>query len=68
MNYNPKKQLLDRREKYCSDVTQRKYLGNCSNKGPGLKIVNDHKLAQHNKDQIINKKHSSYALIGRIKE
>lgn len=55
-------------KRYCADVAQRKYLENSSNKGPGLKIANDHKLAQYIEDKIINEKYSPDAVIGRIKE
>lgn len=34
---------LTTKEEYCADVAHRKYLENASNKGPGLKIGNDHK-------------------------
>ena len=58
---------LTTREEYCADVAQRKYLENASNKGHGLKIGNDHKLAEYIEDKIINEKFSPDAVIGRIK-
>ncbi|MBN2285824.1 MAG: IS30 family transposase [Tissierellales bacterium] len=58
---------LTEREEYCADVAQRKYLENASNKGPAIKIGNDHKLAEYIEDQIINEKYSPDAVIGRIK-
>lgn len=45
---------LVERQEYCADVAQRKYLENVTNKGPGLKIGYDHKLAQHIEDKIKN--------------
>lgn len=58
---------LTKRKEYCADVAHRKYLENVTNKGPGLKIGNDHKLAQYIEDKIINEKFSPDAVIGRIK-
>jgi len=58
---------LTTKEEYCADVAHRKYLENASNKGPGLKIGNDHKLAEYIEDKIINEKFSPDAVIGRIK-
>jgi IS30 family transposase len=53
---------------YLADAAQRKHDENASNKGKGLKIGNDHKLANHIEMQI--KKHgwSPDAVLGRIKE
>ena len=59
---------LTTRKEYCADVAHRKYLENASNKGPGLKIGNDHKLAKYIENKIINEKFSPDAVIGRIKE
>lgn len=58
---------LTYRYEYCADVAQRKYEENASNKGPGLKIGNDHDLAQYIEDKIINDKYSPDAVIGEIK-
>jgi IS30 family transposase len=58
---------LTERYEYCADVAQRKYLNNASNKGPGLKIGNDHELAIYIEDKIINAKFSPDAVIGEIK-
>jgi IS30 family transposase len=58
---------LTKREEYCADVAHRKYLENASNKGPGLKIGNDHKLAEYIEKKIINEKYSPDAVIGQIK-
>lgn len=57
---------LTYRYEYCADVAQRKYEENASNKGPGLKIGNDHDLAQYIEDKIINDKYSPDAVIGEI--
>lgn len=59
---------LTERYEYCADVAHRKHLENVANKGPGLKIGHDHKLATYIEDKIINEKHSPDAVIGRIKE
>jgi IS30 family transposase len=58
---------LTYRYEYCADVAQRKYEENASNKGPGLKIGNDHDLAQYIENKIINDKYSPDAVIGEIK-
>ena len=58
---------LTERKEYCADVAQRKYAENAVNKGPGLKIGNDHELAKYIEDKIIDEKQSPDAVIGRIK-
>lgn len=58
---------LTYRYEYCADVAQRKYEENASNKGPGLKIGKDHKLASYIEDKIVNEKYSPDAVIGEIK-
>lgn len=58
---------LTYRYEYCADVAQRKYEENASNKGPGLKIGKDHKLASYIETKIINDKYSPDAVIGEIK-
>jgi len=55
------------RKEYCADYAQRKYLENASNKGPNLKIGNDHRLAEYIEYKIVNEKYSPDAVIGRIK-
>ncbi len=55
------------RKEYCADVAQRKYMENASNKGPALKIGNDHKLADYIENKIINEQYSPDAVIGRLK-
>ena len=58
---------LTYRKAYCADVAQRKYVENGKNKGPQLKIGNDHKLARYIESKIINEKYSPDAVIGQIK-
>jgi IS30 family transposase len=48
---------LTYRNEYCADVAQRKYEEKASNKGPGLKIGKDHKLAKYIEEKIINEKY-----------
>jgi IS30 family transposase len=55
---------LTYRNEYCADVAQRKYEEKASNKGPGLKIGKDHKLAKYIEEKIINEKYSPDAVIG----
>jgi len=58
---------LTYKEEYCADVGQNEYLNNAQNKGPGLKIGHDHKLAKHIEERIIKDKYSPDAVIGEIK-
>jgi len=58
---------LTYRKVYCADVGQRKYIENGKNKGPQLKIGNDHKLARYIESKIINEKYSPDAVLGEIK-
>jgi len=53
---------------YKADAAQRRHEENASNKGRGLKIGHDHKLANHIEDKIKNDKWSPDVIIGRIKE
>lgn len=57
---------LSYRKEYCADVAQRVYEKNAKNKGPGMKIGNDHKLAKHIEKKIIEEKYSPDAVIGEI--
>jgi len=59
---------LTYREEYCADAGQRIYEENARNKGPGLKIGKDHKLAKYIENKIIRDKYSPDAVIGEIKE
>lgn len=54
-------------ERYCADVGQHKYEQAASNKGAGLKIGHDHKLAEHIEKRIIVDKYSPDAVIGEIR-
>lgn len=58
---------LTYRKVYYVDVAQRKYVKNGKNKGPQLKIVNDHKLARYIESKIINEKYTSDVVIVQIK-
>jgi IS30 family transposase len=58
---------LSYRKEYCADAGQRVYEENSKNKGPGLKIGKDHKLAKHIEKKIIKDKYSPDAVIGEIK-
>lgn len=57
---------LSYRNEYYADAAQRVYEKNAKNKGPGLKIGNDHKLAKHIEKKIIEEKYSPDAVIGEI--
>jgi len=52
---------------YLADVGQRKHDEKATNKGRGLKIGHDHKLAQYIEDKIKHEKWSPDAVIGHIK-
>ena len=58
---------LTERMVYLADVGQRKHEENAANKGRGLKIGHDHKLAEYIENKIKNEKWSPDAVIGRIK-
>ncbi len=58
---------LTYRKEYCADVAQRRYVENGKNKGPRLKIGNDHELVRYIESKIINEKYSPDAVIGQIK-
>jgi len=53
--------------KYCADAGQRIYRSNATNKGAGLKIGRDHKLAQHIEAKIIKDKYLPDAVIGELR-
>ncbi|MDK2991615.1 MAG: transposase, family [Clostridiales bacterium] len=55
---------LTYRDQYCADAGQRIRDEKGKNKGPDLKIGNDHKLAQHIEDRIIKDEYSPDAVIG----
>ena len=52
---------------YLADAAQRRHDENAANKGRGLKIGHDHKLAKHIEDKIKNEKWSPDAVVGHIK-
>jgi IS30 family transposase len=56
------------RKEYCADVGQRRYEEGFANKGPALKIDNDHKLVGFIENKIINEKYSPDAVIAIIRE
>ena len=58
---------LTERRVYLADVGQRKHDERAANKGRGLKIGHDHKLAEYIENKIKNEKWSPDAVIGRIK-
>ena len=58
---------LTERMVYLADVGQMKYEEAAANKGRGLKIGNDHELAQHIEDKIKKERWSPDAVIGNIK-
>ena len=58
---------LSYREEYCADTGQMFYDKNGRNKGPGLKIGKDHKLAKYIEQKIVKEKYSPDAVIGEIK-
>ncbi|MDR1067157.1 MAG: helix-turn-helix domain-containing protein, partial [Clostridiales bacterium] len=51
---------------YLADVGQRKHEEAAANKGRGLKIGHDHKLARHIEDKIKKERWSPDAIIGHI--
>lgn len=58
---------LTERRQYLADVGQRKHDEKAANKGRGLKIGHDHKLALHIEDKIKKERWSPDAVIGNIK-
>lgn len=58
---------LSYRQEYCADIGQMVYDRNGRNKGPGLKIGKDHKLAKHIEQKIVKEKYSPDAVIGEIR-
>ena len=59
---------LREKEVYLADVGQRVHDEKASNKGRGLKIGRDHKLAKHIENKIGNEGWAPDAVIGEIKE
>jgi len=58
---------LTERMAYLADVGQRKHDEKATNKGRGVKIGHDHKLANYIEDKIKNQRWSPDAVIGNIK-
>lgn len=58
---------LTTEERYSPDIADEKYRNNLAEKGPGLKIGNDIKLATYIENKIVNDKYSPDAVIGEIK-
>jgi len=58
---------LTEKKVYLADVGQRKHDEKAANKGRGLKIGHDHKLAEHIESKIKNDRWSPDTIIGRIK-
>lgn len=56
------------RKEYCADVGQRRYEEGFINKGPALKIDDDHELVKFIENKIINDKYSPDAVIALIRE
>ncbi len=59
--------LVDR-EVYCAETAERKYQEHLRNKGPDLKIGNDHELARYIEDRIADDGYSPQAALYKIKE
>ena len=54
-------------DRYCADTGQHVSVQNAQNKGAGLKIGKDHKLAQYIEKRIIKDKYSPDVIIGEIR-
>ena len=59
--------LWREKQVYSAEYAQQQYLYNASNKGAGLKIGKDHKLAEHIEKKITEENYSPAAVIGEIK-
>jgi len=59
---------LTYKEAYCADTAQTVTRRNGQNKGAGLKIGHDHKLAEHNERKIRIDRYSPDAVIGEIRD
>lgn len=55
-------------DRYSPDIAQQRYRQNLLNKGPGLKIGNDYKLAEFIEDKMVNDNYSVDAVLGYIKK
>lgn len=52
--------------RYCGDTAHKKYRESLRDKGPGLKIGNDHALANYIENKILNEDYSPAAVLGEI--
>lgn len=66
-NFKKNEDMYIREKVYKADYAQRIHEERASNKGRGLKIGHDHKLANYIEDKIKNEKWSPDAVIGHIK-
>lgn len=58
---------LTEEERYSPDIAEEKYQQNLRDKGPDLKIGNDHELAEYIEDKIAKEGYSPGAVLGEIK-
>jgi IS30 family transposase len=58
---------LEYKDQYCADAAQRVYLERATAKGPGLKIGNDHALADYIEMRIVHDRYAPDAVIGEIR-
>lgn len=58
---------LTEEERYSPDIAEEKYQQNLRDKGPDLKIGNDHELAEYIENKIANDGYSPGAVLGEIK-
>lgn len=57
---------LTEERRYCGDYAQQLYRENLKAKGPGLKIGNDHALAEYIENKMLNEDYSPAAVLGEI--
>ena len=57
---------LTEEERYSPDIAEERYQRNLREKGPDLKIGNDHKLAEYIENKIANEDYSPGAVLGEI--
>nr|WP_317380297.1 IS30 family transposase [uncultured Faecalimonas sp.] len=58
---------LTEEERYSPDIAEERYQRNLRDKGPGLKIGRDHRLAEYIENKIANEDYSPGAVLGEIK-
>lgn len=66
-SYNHRNSDWTEEERYSPDIAEEKYRENLAAKGPGLKIGNDVELANYIEKEILTKKRSPEAVLGRMK-